>query len=224
MNQYDLMRVQQEIDMLTIKRRELRKKLKSIEAREHYISEPKQFAYSGAKQFRADLAANLNESMMPVKIGGIDEVMWPYYFQAQIDFGTDPLCARNIIAETFFQVDEEACFLMMGISREHNTDADGLSATWKAPLVVEIEDRQSTRKFNAGPIPLQSFGENSLISVWPTPMLILNSAVMDVKVYGIPPSSDHQQLSGNGEIQFSFFGYRTRIQIAQKILSMFYGC
>lgn len=210
-----------EIDRLTDLKRQLRQREHSIRAREQSLSEPSQFQYNNIKQFRSELSGALAPHMMPSNIGALNEVAWPFFFQASVDFGTDPSISSSNIKSGFFQVDQEAAFLIMSISVMHLVNAANQTATRLAPLKVDFIDRQSSRRFNSNPVTVQTIGDNSNPLVFPTPMLVMPNAYFDIQVSGI--NETPQAKTGSGLMQFSFFGYRTRIENAQKVLSTIFG-
>ena len=90
-----------------------------------------------------------------------------------------------------------------------------------APLQVEIRDRQSSRQFNDRPIPMQMIGKKSRPTVLPTPLLIMPNAFIDVTVSSWLTGS--QATVGSGKMQFSFYGYRIRVEDADKVMSTIFG-
>lgn len=216
-----LNQIEAEISKLTNLKRNLRQREQDIKAREKYMSDPSQFQFNSVKQLKSDLGSALAPHMMPVNVGALNEVAWPFYFQAGVDFGTNPLISSSNHAKGFFQVDQEAAFLLMSISVMYDVDSANLSACRKAPLQVDFIDRQSSRRFNSEPVPIQMIGDNSTPLILPTPMLVMPNAFMDLDVSGINPIA--QAKVGSGSIQFSLFGYRTRIENANKVLSTIFG-
>lgn len=213
--------IEAEINKLTNLKRDLRNREISIRAREQYLNQPQQFQANNLKQLKSDMGASLAPHMMPVNVGALNEVAWPFYFQASVDFGTDPSISTNNRKKGYFQVDQEAAFLMMSVSVMYGVDTNNLSACRKSPLQVEFIDRQSSRRFNSSPVPVQMIGDNSSPLIFPTPMLVMPNAFMDIEVSGINDTA--QAKTGSGLIQFSFFGYRTRIENANKVLSTIFG-
>lgn len=218
--------IQMEIQRLTEMKRSLRNREKSQKAREMYLngrlsgrmgSWNEQVPSNNVQQLRSTLNNILPQYMVPGNVGGINQVCWPFYFQANMDLGDDPSVASNIFTRAFFQVDQEAGLILQSIGVSHSTNAVGLSATANAPLQVEIIDRQSSRRFNNAPMPIQMLGDNSLPSVLPTPMYVQPNAFIDVVVSGIPEVA--QDFEGSGLIQFSFFGLRIRTEDQGAILS-----
>lgn len=202
-------------------KRQLRNREKSVQARAQVLSGQAQYGYNNLKMLKGDMQASLAPHMMPSNIGGINEIAWEFFFQAQVDMGVDPLISSSLIKRGYFQVDQEASFILMSISRSHLVDAANSSATVDSPLQVEFIDRQSSRRFNSGPMPLQVIGNNSNPMILPTPMLIMPNAFLDIEVSGMPTVP--QAWTGSGIIQFSFFGYRTRVENAEKVLSTIFG-
>lgn len=213
--------IQAEINRLNNLKRVLRERERSLDARKMHLDQPGVFTVNNVKGLRKSLMGNLPGFMMPGNVGGINEVTWPFYFQANVDFGDDPTINDSTFARSFFQVDQEAAFLLMSIGRSHSTNAAGQSATFNAPLQVELIDRQSSRRFSDKPIPLQMFGYDSLPSVLPTPMYIQPNAFLDVVVNGIPTTD--QDFTGSGLFQLTFFGFRIRTEDAGKVLSTIFG-
>ncbi len=215
--------IQAQIQHLENLKIQLRNREKSLKAKEVLLSNPKQFGYNNVQDLRQNMIGNLPNYMMPGNVGGITEVTWPFLFNVNLDFGQDPQIADNIMARGFFQVDQEAAFLIMGISRSHSTDAAGASATILAPIQLDFIDRQSTRRFSSNPIPLQGIGQNSVMSIFPTPMYMMPNAFMDIVASGIPASDNPQEFTGSGAFQLSFFGNRIRTEDAGKVLSTIFG-
>jgi hypothetical protein len=215
--------IQGEINRLNNIKRALREREKSLNARQQYLDNPQAFPVNNIKGLRNSLLGNLPNFMMPGNVGGINEVTWPFYFQVNIDMGDDPTVSQHnfSITKNFFQVDQEAAFLLQSVGRSHSTNAAGQSATFSAPLQIELIDRQSSRRFSDKPFPLQMVGLDSIPSVFPTPMYIQPNAFLDVIVNGIPELEQHY--NGSGLFQLSFFGYRIRTEDAGKVLSTIFG-
>jgi hypothetical protein len=216
-----LNQIQGQINHVNNLKRQLREREKSIMARNHVLNQPRTFPANSVKNLRDSFLGNLPNHMVPGNVGGINEVTWPFYFQANFDLGDDPTINDHTFIRSSFQVDQEAALLLMSIDRSHSTNAAGQSATILAPLQVDIIDRQSSRRFSNAPIPLQMFGSNSCPSILPTPMYIQPNGFIDFVVNGIPVSD--QNVTGSGKFQLSCFGYRIRIEDAGKVLSTIFS-
>lgn len=213
--------IQQQIQHLTNVKRALREREKSLDARRRFLDSPQSFPANNVKALKNSLLGNLPSHMVPGNVGGINEVTWPFLFQINLDIGNNPTIIDSSITRGSFQVDQEAAFLLMSISRSHSTNAAGQSATALAPLQVEIIDRQSSRRFNNAPMPLQMIGQNSCPSIMPTPMYVMPNAFIDFVVSGIPAAA--QDVTGSGQFQLSFYGYRIRTDDAGKVLSTIFA-
>ena len=219
-----LNQIQAEIQHLTNIRRQLRNREKSLDARLQNIPQPSQFQFNNIKQFRANMGEFLPQYMMPVNVGGINEIAWPFFFQIPFDATLIlPNLSQTSILKGSFQIDQEAAFVLMSITRSHDTDAAGNSATLDAPIQVDLIDRQSSRRFQTGPVPIQQFGFNSNPAILPTGMLLYPNAFLDVNVTGVPLVPQDWSQAGSPTFALSFFGYRTRIENADKVLSTIFG-
>lgn len=210
-----------EIEKLLNVRRMQRQREKSLIGRSQYLAQPSQFQLNNVKSLKGQLNENFAPYMNPVNVGAINEVAWPFWFQVDLDFGTDPDIASNVFQKGFFQVDQESAAILMSVIVGYGTDAAGASALQYAPMQVEFIDRQSSRRFNTGPLPVQQLGENSNPAILPVGMLLMPNAFLDVVASGIPDIS--QPTTGSGILSFSFFCYRTRIENASKVLSTIFG-
>lgn len=164
--------------------------------------------------------ACIPKHLRPSNVGDISSVAWPMWYQVDFNLGTNPTFTSNTRQTQSFQNTQEAAFLFLAITRKHY-GYDSASAL--APLQVEIRDRQSSRQFNDRPIPLQMFGRNSHPTTLPTPMLIQPNAFLDFNLSSFMPEGESMATVGTGKIQLSMFGYRIRVQDADKVLSSIFG-
>jgi hypothetical protein len=165
-------------------------------------------------QLKSNLSQVIPAYMMPGNVGGYNKVTWPFWSQVNFDFGTNPTWSSSTRQTQSFQVTQEAALLLMSISRKsYGYD----TASELAPLQVEIRDRQSSRQFNDRPIPLQMIGKKSRPTVLPTPLLIMPNAFIDFTVSSWITGS--QATVGTGKLQLSCYGYRIRVEDADKVLS-----
>jgi len=169
-------------------------------------------------RLKKSLKDYLPPHMVPGNVGGYNKVTWPFWFQMQFDLGTNPTYSSATRSTSSFQVTNEAAFLLMSISRKSYSYS---TAGELAPLQIEIRDRQSSRQFNDKPIPMQMIGVKSRPSVLPTPMLIMPNAFIDVTLSSWLTSS--MATTGSGKFQFSFFGFRVRVEDADKVLGTIFG-
>jgi hypothetical protein len=169
-------------------------------------------------KLKSNLKSILPPHMVPGNVGGLNKVAWPFWFQVNFDLGTNPTYSPATRQTQSFQVTNEAAFLLMAISRKsyaYSTSGE------LSPLQIEIRDRQSSRQFNDRPIPIQMIGIKSRPSILPTPLLMMPNAFIDVTMSSWLQGS--QVTAGSGKFQFSFFGYRVRVEDADKVLSTIFG-
>jgi hypothetical protein len=214
-----------EIDKILAERREIRRierKLRKEWKRSHTMSAnmPLGAVEGDVATLKQNLAQVIPPYMMPGNVGGYNKVTWPFWFQVNFDFGTNPTWSSAIRSTQSFQVTQEAAFLLMAISRK----SYGYStASELSPTQVEIRDRQSSRQFNDRPIPYQMIGKKSRPSVLPTPLLVMPNAFIDVTMSSWLPNGVSQATVGTGKFQLSFFGYRIRVEDADKVMSTIFG-
>jgi len=158
--------------------------------------------------------------MQPGNVGGYNKITWPFWFQVDFNFGANPSWSQASRQTSSFQVTQEAAFLLTQVTKKH-TGYDTSSAL--APIQIELRDRQSSRQLNDRPIPLQMFGQNSKPTILPTPMLIMPNAFIDVIASSWVPAGETMTTTGDGKFQLSFFGYRVRVEDADKVLSSIFG-
>ena len=209
--------IQAQINMTNNLIRTLRDREKTLIGKKAYLRQQPTIPADNVQTLRQSLLGNLPNFMMPGNVGGINQVTWPFYFDINMDLGDDPTISENTYFRGSFQVDQEAAFIMQSISVAFNTNSNGESACALAPLQVEFIDRQSSRRFNNAPMPLQMIGQNSKPTVLPVGMYFQPNAFVDVVINGI--TTEELDLIGSGSLQFSFFGNRIRTEDAGKVLS-----
>ena len=166
--------------------------------------------------------------LMPKNVGNIHKVAWPFWYSVEFNLNDDATFNASddltsaLRLTSSFQVSQEAGFLITGISR-HADDYSGGGDL--GPLQIEIRDRQSSRFFNNRPIPIQNIGIEGYETEFPTPFLVMPNAFIDVELSTFLESGVTQNVAGDptGLHQFTFHGFRLRIQDAQKVLSSIFG-
>lgn len=171
-----------------------------------------------AMNLNGQLKQVLPSYMMPGNVGEINKVTWPFWYRVSFDLGIDPTIGPSTRISQTFQVSQEACLLLMQVSRKPWTydNAGDL-----APLAITIKDRQSSRQFNELPIPIQNIGKKKDGTVLPTPMFFAPNAIVEIELTSWIPAD--MASTGNGRHEFTFFGYRMRAQEAGKALSTIFG-
>lgn len=171
------------------------------------------------------LRSFLPKEMVPKNVGHKNHVAWPFYYQVDFDLSetTDwPDLNSGTRQTRSFQVSQEAAFLITAVSRHANDYSD---AGDLGPLNIEFRDRQSSRFFNNEPIPIQMIGQKGYYTYIPVPMLVMPNAFMDVIMATSLDDGVTQNTPGSatGIHQFTFHGYRVRVEDAKKVLSSIFG-
>jgi len=202
--------------METLKQRQkaLRSEERELQARTRALYTAPAVEGNNAKDLARSLRSFLPPSHIPGNVGALNSVCWPQWYQADFELGLNPVMGPALKAQSFFQVTQEAAFILMSISRdaESATNSGAL-----APLEIEIRDRQSSRALMNQPIPLQNIGFKSLPTILPTPYFIYPSAFIDITMTSF--QTVNVATAGSGRHQLSFFGYRIRIEDFEKVLS-----
>jgi len=173
-----------------------------------------------ASNLQGELSKAIPAYLMPGNVGAYSKVTWPFWYSMNFDFGTNPTWTTNSRQTQSFQVSQEAAFLVSALSLKTYSYS---TASALAPLQIELKDRQSTRQFNDRPIPMQMIGKRSKPTVLPTAMLLMPNAFFDVTISSWVPSGVSQATTGTGKFQVTFYGYRVRVEDADKILSSVFG-
>lgn len=167
-----------------------------------------------------ELLRKLPLDMQPGNVGNLRKVTWNYWFNLNIEVGSDPTWSNTSKYTGQFQVDADAAFLLLWIARKSYSDG---TAGENAPIQLVLKDTQSSRQFMEPnyPLPLQSIGTKSRPTILPTPFLLLPAAVLQAEITSWVPAP--QATVGDGNIQLTFFGYRIRMDNPEKIFSTVYG-
>lgn len=172
----------------------------------------------GNMNLKEELARKLPVNLMPGNVGDLAKVAWPFWFQANFDFGVGPTWSVATNQTSSFQVTQEAAFLMMGLYRDSFSYS---TAGELAPLQLQIRDRQSSRLFMDKPMPWQTIGKRSRPTIFSTPMLVMPNAFIDVTLTSF--ASGMVAAADTSKQQISFFGYRVRVEDADQVLSSVFG-
>lgn len=163
-----------------------------------------------------ELKAKLPASLMPGNVGTVDNVTWDYTFPVTFNLGTDPVIGPGFRVTQFFQVQQEAAFILKNVAWTANTQNAFL-----APLSVELRDRQSSRFFQNTPIPVQAYGDRYLPTQLDSPLYIAPNAFVDITLTTWIPTS--VTLVGPISFTFSFRGVRIRVKDAADVLGNVFG-
>lgn len=212
--------IQQLANRLKEQRRYERRLNQEMGAVADALTSQAQVSNTSVSDLQTSMQQSLPAYMLPSNVGDINEVAWFFWEQMTFDFGTDPVWSPLTNQQQSFQVTQEAGFLITSISRTYNsyTTAGAL-----APLQVSFRDRQSSRQFNDNPIPLQTIGIKGKPTILPTPYFLLPNAFFDGFMTSFQTNNPGQATVGTSRHQLSFFGYRMRVEDAEKVLSTILG-
>lgn len=222
----------QEIEKLKSQITQVKNTIKNLNARRQALSSQPVF-HQGEGLHNA-MASFLPKGTVPTNVGQLNKVAWQFQYTVDFDLKqTQPWiesvanvgvgAITNMTKQiSSFQVTQEAAFLMMGIMRHANdySDAGDLGS-----LTFEFRDAQSSRYFNNEPTPLQMFGQKGYMQYMAVPMIIMPNAKMEIHL-GCNLDQGVTQLvdgSASGIHRCTMFGYRIRIQDADKVLSSIFG-
>jgi hypothetical protein len=159
----------------------------------------------------------LPESHVPGNVGGLNRVAWKFYFQTNFDLGTGAVIDKNTLQTREFQVSQESAFIMLSVSRA-SSDQDSENT----PLLLQFRDRQSSRVQMDKPIAFQTIGKVSRPTILTTPFLLMPNAKFETSLQGFT-TFDAGKPAAKNQHQISFFGYRIRVEDADKVLTAVFG-
>lgn len=214
MNAQQLQDATDQINQLLSIRENLRAQERGLRARAQTLSTQPNI---NKKNLRESMGSYIPAHLMPGNVGTLNSVVWPFWFPVDFDFGASPTFTSTTAQQQTFQVDQEAAILLVGITRQ----ADSYStAGHLAPLSITVRDNQSSRQFNDTPIPIQMISnQGGIPTQLPTAMLIMPNATIAVQMSCWLAPGISQTTAGASHQQFSFFGYRVRIEDTEKVMS-----
>jgi len=176
----------------------------------------------GASSLKQNLDQALPASLRPGNVGSINRVIWPFWFTFSA-----PELAPNSASQGFTTITQEAAFVWMSYTKSIYKKTAGPVYTYVDPdnytaagqtdgLKFTLRDAQSTRTFHNSPIEIDQIGNPQFPSVLPTPILFLPNSTIEITYQNDNASDTYVPF-------ITMFGYRVRIEDAQKILSTVVG-
>jgi hypothetical protein len=165
---------------------------------------------------RANLQKIIPKHLMPQNVGNYNDVFWSYKFPFNFDFGVDPVYTSTTRQSSIIQVDQEAGFLLTHISRDAN---DPGQSGYYAPLQITVKDLQSSRQYNAEPIPIQHIGFKAQATYLDTPLYFASNARIEIEMTSWIPDGDQFATTGSGKHQLVLGGYRVREKDVSKVMT-----
>jgi hypothetical protein len=183
-----------------------------------------QLPNNSAQQLDFNMSNSLSPLLQPGNIGDINSVIWPFYFST--DIPATPL-AVNETLQTGFSVTQEAAFIWMSYTKAvYLVEGEAPLDSWtyldpaiqpSAPgLVFTLRDGSSSRQFFNSPINIDTYGNPRFPTKLPRPIMLLPNQVMQVAFTNNHPTNVYVPV-------ITAFGYRIRIDQADKLLSLVYG-
>lgn len=179
---------------------------------------------SSPQNLQYNLKNALGPLMAPGNVRDLNSVIWPFYFTTEIP---EESIGPNETFQTGFSVTQEAAFIMMSFTKSVYLDDDGQwgyldpnangSSGISAPgLQFTLRDGSSSRQLFNTPINLDLYGNPRFPTKWPRPIMLLPNQVMQVQFVNTHPTQSYVPF-------ITAFGYRMRIEEAQKFLSLVYA-
>jgi len=203
----------EEIKKIRVQRNSVRKLEREI------IGETKmiQPMVADASDLRSNLSKILPKHLVPSNVGDYRQVLSPFFYSVEFDFGVNPTYGPLFNQTSSFKVNQDSGFLLMGISRMW---ADNSGAGFKAPLALTIRDNQSTRQFNNTAFPIQTIGYLGEETVLATPLLLVPNASISITLTSWLDKDI--TFIGSGYHEFVFHGFRCNMNdtklLAQQML------
>lgn len=199
-------------------------KAKSLSIREQQLRQG-QMPNNSAQQLDYNLTKSLSPLLTPGNIGDINSVIWPYFFPTDIP---DSPLAQDESFPTGFSVTQEAAFIFMSFNKVvYLVEGEDEEESWtyldpdqgqpSAPgLTFTLRDGSSTRQLFNTPMNIDAYGHPRFVTKFPRPVMLLPNQVMQVTFTNSHPTNRYVPI-------ITAFGYRIRIEEAQKLLSLVYA-
>jgi len=179
---------------------------------------------NSAQQLDYNMSNSLGPLLQPGNIGDINSVIWPFYFST--DIPATPI-STNETLQTGFSVTQEAAFIWMSYTKAvYLVEGEAPADSWtyldpaaqpSAPgLVFTLRDGSSSRQFFNSPINIDTYGNPRFPTKLPRPIMLLPNQVMQVAFTNNHPTNIYVPI-------ITAFGYRIRVDQADKLLSLVYG-
>mgnify|MGYP006274821273 CR=1 FL=1 len=202
-----------------------------VDSKEKTISQKETLLRQGvrpntsAQNLEYNMRNALGPMLTPGNIGDINSVIWPFYFTT--DVPESPI-GPNETFQTGFSVTQEAAFIFMSFTKTvYLVEGDIPNDSWtylnpddqlpSAPgLTFTLRDGSSSRQLFNTPINIDQYGNPRFPTKFPRPIMLLPNQVMQIQFANSNPVNKYVPL-------ITAFGYRIRIDAAQKLLSLVYG-
>ena len=184
-----------------------------------------QVPVENARDLEYQMNKNLGPMLAPSNLGDINKIIWPYFFSTEVP--NSPI-GPNETFQSGFSITQEAAFIMMSFTKSvYEVDTNTSQWTYLDPnaddynsrapnLTFSLRDGSSSRQFFNRPIELAHYGNPRFPTKFPRPIMLLPNQVMEVSFVNSHPTKTYVPF-------ITAFGYRMRIEDAQKFLSLVYA-
>lgn len=179
---------------------------------------------NSAQQLKYNMSNALSPLLQPGNVNDINSIIWPFYFNTDTP---DEALGANETFQTGFSVTQEAAFVFMSYTKSvylAEGEDQNVSYTYLNPdsqpstpgLTFTMRDGSSSRAFFNTPMDMDLYGNPRFPTKLPRPIMLLPNQVMQI-------SFTNQHASNLYLPKITAFGYRIRIDEAQKLLSLVYA-
>lgn len=181
---------------------------------------------NSAQNLEYNMRNALGPMLTPGNIGDVNSVIWPFYFTTDVPTSA---IGPNETFQTGFSVTQEAAFVFMSFAKTiYLVEGDLVeeqSWTYLDPdnglpsspgLTFTLRDGSSSRQLFNTPMLTDHYGHPRYPTKFPRPVMLLPNQVMQIQFANSHASNKYIPL-------ITAFGYRIRIDEAQKLLSLVYG-
>lgn len=198
-------------------------KANAVAAREAQVRQL-QVPMNNARDLEKNLQRNLGPMLAPGNVGDINQIIWPFYFTTEVPSSS---LAQNETFQTGFSVTQEACFVLMSITKVVYLESAPNEFVYADPndysvaanscpgLQFTIRDGSSSRQFFNFPMEMSHYGNPRFPTKLPRPIMFLPNQNVQIAFTNTHESNKYlPTITG--------FGYRMRIEDAQRFLSLVY--
>lgn len=178
---------------------------------------------NSAQNLQYNMRNALGPLLTPGNINDVNAVIWPFYFTTDIPNSS---VGPNETFQTGFSVTQEAAFVFMSFTKTiYLAEGDPESWTYLDPdtqepsapgLSFTLRDGSSSRQLFNSPMAMDNYGNPRFPTKFPRPVMLLPNQVMQIQFINAHATNKYVPF-------ITAFGYRIRIDEAQKILSLVYG-
>lgn len=201
-------------------------KAKNVAQRESMLRQG-QLPSDNAQSLERNVARNVGPMLAPGNLGDINKIIWPYWFSTDVP---DTALGVNETFQTGFSITQEAAFIMMSFTKTVYVGDGGDPEVWTAlnpndesspanlapGLTFTLRDGSSSRQLYDRPIEIGLYGNPRFPTKFPRPIMFMPNQVVQIAFANSHPTARYAA-------QITAFGYRMRIEDAERFLSLVYA-